>query len=327
MDANFNTLLNRYIENQATPEEELQLMLLIKQGAHRWQLEQCIDSLLKEKIEHHMSPDEVDEVRSNILRRSHPAGARRRVITTAAALIAIAACIMITLVAGIWLYERTTQPPENTADNVFRGKGFYYLPDSSTIILNDDSELAYTYTHDRREVKLIGEAYFKVNHDPRRPFYVRSGKLLTKVLGTSFSVRAYPRQKNFMVAVTEGVVQVSDNDEKRSYGVITPDEQLSINPQTEAVVKTAGKDPPVLDWRKGFLILNDVTLKEASELININYGTTLTFKNPELENCQINARFLNDEALDTVLDVITTALGLTYTVEDGKIIIDGKGCQ
>jgi len=329
MDANFNTLLNRYIENQATPADERQLMLLIAEGAHQWQLEQCIDSVIRENVEHPMTAEEVHEVRASILRRSHPGSTRRRIITMAVSFLAAAACLMIALVFGVWLYDGHVSSEQDTrraADNVFIGKGFYFLPDSSTIILNDESELSYNYTRQRREVTLVGEAYFQVNHDPRRPFYVRTGKLLTKVLGTSFSVRAYPRQKDYMVAVTEGLVQVSDDDERRSYGVLSPDEQLSVNPKTEAVIKTARKDPPVLEWRKGFLILNDATLKEAAALIYDSYGATLKFKNPELEKCEVNAKFFNDEKLTTVLDVITSALGLTYTIEDGEILIDGKGC-
>jgi ferric-dicitrate binding protein FerR (iron transport regulator) len=194
-------------------------------------------------------------------------------------------------------------------------------------LLNEESELYYTFTDDRREVALTGEAYFKVSHDPRRPFYVRTGKLLTKVLGTSFSVRSFPIQRDFVVAVTEGHVEVVDPDESHSYGVVDRNEQLAVNPKTEAVIKTARKDPPVLEWRKGFLILDNVTLKEAAELIDIAYGAKLTFKNPTLEKCEVNAKFLNDEELTTVLDVVTSALGLTYTVENGEIIIDGEACD
>jgi len=327
MDANFNSLLNRYIENQATPDEERELFRLIQEGANRWLLEQSFDSVYKEPVEHPMTPQESAEERAKLLRRSHPGSARRRIIMMATTLLAAAACLMVVMVFGVWVYDSHYGKPENNTANVFSGKGFYHLPDSSTIILNEDSELRYEYTSDRREVTLVGEAYFNVQHDPRRPFYVRTGRLLTKVLGTSFSVRAYPRQKDFMVAVTEGLVQVSDEDEKRNYGVLAPDEQLMVDRKTESVLKTAHKDSPALEWRKGFLILDGVSLRTAASLIHDSYKANIVFKNPALADCEVSAKFLNDEDLMTVLDVITTALGLTYTLEEGKIIIDGQGCQ
>jgi ferric-dicitrate binding protein FerR (iron transport regulator) len=323
MDADFNTLLDRYFENDVTHDEEWQLMHLIHQGAHQRQLEQRIDRVLQENVEHRMMRVEALRLNLKILRRStRPDTDETYVVTTATSWFAAAACLSIVFVIGIWLYNNPRAPRTDAHANVFLGKGVYYLPDSSTILLNGDSELTYTYSTIRREVALSGEAYFYIHHDPHRPFYVRTDQLLTRVLGTSFSVRAYAGQKDFMVAVTEGSVQVSNGAETRSYGVLAHDEQLAVNPQTAAMVKTKRKEPPILAWRKAFLILDDVTLKEAGELIHDRYGATLTFKNPELEKCEVNAKFFNDEELTTVLGVVTSALGLTYAVERGEVIID-----
>src|SRR5687768_17161860 len=66
------------------------------------------------------------------------------------------------------------------------------LPDSSVVKLEPGSELSYskTWSTTKREVHLAGEAFFDVVKDSRRPFYVYGGDIVTKVLGTSFSVKA-----------------------------------------------------------------------------------------------------------------------------------------
>src|SRR5699024_7201053 len=60
------------------------------------------------------------------------------------------------------------------------------LSDGSTIWLSAASTLRYPdyFGDNRREVSLIGEAFFDVKSDPNRPFVVNSGQLRTRVLGT-----------------------------------------------------------------------------------------------------------------------------------------------
>ena len=102
MDANFNTLLNRYIENQATPAEERELYRLMQDASHRWLMEQSFDSVYKEEsrkdvVETPLTPQESAEERAKLLRKSHPGSARRRIIMMATTLIAAAACLMVVM--------------------------------------------------------------------------------------------------------------------------------------------------------------------------------------------------------------------------------------
>ena len=43
----------------------------------------------------------------------------------------------------------------------------------------------------KREVVLEGEAFFNVTKNPRQPFIVKTGKISTIVLGTSFNVKSF----------------------------------------------------------------------------------------------------------------------------------------
>ena len=69
------------------------------------------------------------------------------------------------------------------------------LPDGTVAYLNSGSTLIYPvpYDNDKRAVTLDGEGYFKVTHDPEKPFIVNvaDGKMRVKVLGTEFNLQAY----------------------------------------------------------------------------------------------------------------------------------------
>jgi transmembrane sensor len=85
------------------------------------------------------------------------------------------------------------------------------LPDSSTILLQPKSSVSYRkdFVHNAlREVYLSGEAFFTVSKNRRRPFVVYSNELVTKVLGTSFIVKAFEDARQVEVSVKTGKVSV-----------------------------------------------------------------------------------------------------------------------
>ena len=98
-----------------------------------------------------------------------------------------------TLVAG-------TAEDQSGAEEVFnelitpRG-GTYHLAlaDGTNVWLNADSKLTFPqqFADEKREVTLVGEAYFEVAKQAKRPFVVKTAGQEIAVLGTSFNVAAY----------------------------------------------------------------------------------------------------------------------------------------
>jgi transmembrane sensor len=80
------------------------------------------------------------------------------------------------------------------------------LPDGSHIVLGPETRVRYSERgrNGARTVALQGQAYFSVSHGAGRPFVVQAGAVSTRVLGTSFSVRAYETDAGAQVAVAEG---------------------------------------------------------------------------------------------------------------------------
>jgi transmembrane sensor len=139
-------------------------------------------------------------------------------------------------------------------------KKFIRLPDGSSVILNVGSSIEYPeeFTNNKRVVKLNGEAYFDIKHDASSPFIVYVGKIKTTVLGTAFNVRTDSECGKVYVTVIKGRVKVGDDE--KEYGIITPNEQMSINITNFSFKKESFNSDLAIEWKKEYLLLEDVSL-------------------------------------------------------------------
>ena len=91
------------------------------------------------------------------------------------------------------------------------------LSDGSKVLLSANSRLEYLkeFTDTIRSIKLSGEARFEVAKDASRPFIVCTEQLQTRVLGTVFDVKAYPRYSPDVI-LYQGRVNVSHTKRNQS---------------------------------------------------------------------------------------------------------------
>lgn len=157
----------------------------------------------------------------------------------------------------------------------------FTLPDGTVIELGAQSELQVDYTADKRAVELHeGEAYFKVLHDPARPFVVRAGQLRVKDVGTTFDVR---KNGDYVtVAVAEGKVAVAPHRSSGYHAVaelaeaagksvevsLGAGEQLIADPAHPKLTTTEINAANIASWRSGELYFRDTPLSVV--IANIN---------------------------------------------------------
>lgn len=130
--------------------------------------------------------------------------------------IAVVASLVISVVAGLLLYQAEDAAPNTKFDRYITRVGeqrVIDLPDGSSVTLNTGSELLVGFSESTREIALKrGEAYFEVEKDPLRPFTVDAGLRSVTVLGTAFNVRKTPDKLH--LAVADGVVAVHSTEEQ-----------------------------------------------------------------------------------------------------------------
>jgi ferric-dicitrate binding protein FerR (iron transport regulator) len=124
----------------------------------------------------------------------------------------IAATLVILLLAGYSFLkpsvnEGVTASVADTQDRLavvqYAGpqKKRVILPDGSIVEMSPESRIRYAPKDEGpvRELFLEGEAYFDVAHNHTRPFFVYAGDVVTRVLGTSFIVRAPGQEEKVTV--------------------------------------------------------------------------------------------------------------------------------
>ena len=86
------------------------------------------------------------------------------------------------------------------------------LADGTKVFLNASSEIYYpvVFPGDKREVGLKGEAYFEVAKDEHRPFFVQTGDVRIRVLGTSFNVTSYPEHEKIETTLEQGRILITN---------------------------------------------------------------------------------------------------------------------
>jgi len=121
------------------------------------------------------------------------------------AIIAMAAGVTAVILGGAWdLYRQKQETGFQTA---IGEQASVSLPDGSAFDLNTNSRVRVDYSQRARVILLErGEAFFKVAHDTRRPFWVRAGDSWVRAVGTAFNV--YLRPTGPEVTVSEGTVNV-----------------------------------------------------------------------------------------------------------------------
>lgn len=158
------------------------------------------------------------------------------------------------------------------------------LADGSRMSMNTDTKVSVEMDAVRRVVTLdAGEVMFEVAKDPTRPFIVLAGNSEVVAVGTVFSVRMPARDSRdaaLAVVLLEGEVSVLPSvAATRKGSMLAP--RLSMHAGDRMrVLRSTGDEPtpaptldrppvePLLAWRHGKAIFDDLTLREAVDEMN-----------------------------------------------------------
>lgn len=206
------------------------------------------------------------------------------------------------------------------------------LPDGSRIWLNSHSRLDYPADFGKagtREVFLDGEAFFEVARDQSKPFIVRSGKLSTRVLGTSFNVSAYPDDPGASVTVATGQVGVlkNDSEDNSSLLLLSANQQAVLHsPEQPLRHIVNGIDAQsYAAWREGRLVFRNSTLHDAVHILKRKYGISLEYP-AHLADCTVYFEF-RDEPAEEVVRILAGILGARLTGSGNNTFrLEGPPC-
>lgn len=223
-----------------------------------------------------------------------------------------AVLIPLLILAGGYLYYNTTTNALIEVSVAYGDKKHLLLPDSSEIWLNAGTTFKYpeTFTEKERLVYLDGEAYFRVKKDTNKPFIVKASQMFVTVLGTRFNVKAYPDDEKITTTLTSGKVKV--NVPSQNPEILSPNEQLTYNKKTSHINIA---EIPATDadcWVTGKLIFTNASLTEIQQTLERRYNVTISNYTSLAGNARYTVRFLQNENLEQVLNVLGDIVGFDY---------------
>lgn len=225
---------------------------------------------------------------------------KKRLLNLYSTALKIASIVLILL--GILFLGNGLLQNENIAVVAAKGeKKTIHLPDGSLVFLNSNSSISYSKNFkNNRELQLIGEAYFEVVKNPEKPFLVKTDKITTRVLGTSFNIEAY-KNSRIKVSVNTGKVEV-DIKEIIEKIFLTKNQQLSFMTGSQAVLLTDNSED-FNAWTRNTIVLNNTSLGDAAKIIENWYDIKINFSSKKLKEMTISGKFKN-EKLSNVLKSI-----------------------
>jgi transmembrane sensor len=248
----------------------------------------------------------------------------------------MAAAVALVLVAGGILYLQRQQPlavPQMAwiqKQTSAKQRLKLTLPDGSLVWLNANSRLEYpqAFTRTTREVKLTGEAYFEVAHQPTQPFLVRAGAgaqaPTVRVLGTKFNLNTANDDGQVETVLAEG--KVAFEVPGQAANPLATNELLAFDPQTQQVEKRQVDVIEYTGWKDGNLVFRDEAMRRVLRRLERFYGVNIEVQNPTLLRCRITANF-NNQPLAQVLDYLQTLTQIEYQIANEQVKLRGGKCK
>ena len=298
--------IGRYLAGEASREEAAEV--------RRWLDEHRSDAELVSAVERLTRairggrPVDVEAALRSVKTRQTPRqriavaspGRLRRWMTQTEVMAAAAAII---LVAGVALFDQARDLVRGGAQlshsTSVGQRDSVRLEDGSLIVLGPASRVAVR----GREVDLTGEAFFRVVHDDKRPFIVRTGGSVIRDIGTEFVVHTDDATAATRVVVQEGSVALSRGSD--SVMLQQGDVGRVAEGRVEALPGRATADD--FAWMRGELIFRDTPISTVIADLRRWYGVEVRVADLALLQRRFTGTFTT-EPRERVLDVIAMAL-------------------
>ena len=340
-------LMAKKMGRTASPKEleELARLLSINPG-YSW-LAEVVASLKgnAEHVEKSMPEAELaDSGWAHLAERMNAEPEKRGRLRSMSRMVRVAAAIFFGLAGlGIISYYRWGRQPvgvamKRTVEVGYGGKSMLVLADGTKVWLNAGSRLVYpaSFPGKTREVQLEGEALFDVAQQAHQPFFVHTGKITVRVLGTRFDVKAYREDAQVSATLISGKIQVIMNEDPEKKILLSPHEKLTImnvvrnKEQAGDTVKESELRYQVqflvqaeTDWVNNKMVFNDESFDEVARQMERRYGVHIEFGNAMLKREHVSGIF-EKESLSQAFEILKMTTRFNYQIDSNvvKLVAD-----
>lgn len=191
----------------------------------------------------------------------------------------------------------------------------HFLPDSSEVIINAESEL--TYNKNRwflnRSVTLSGEAMFRVVKGSQ--FQVETSTATTSVLGTVFNV--YSRKGVTTVNCIEGRVMVVANKSKQQVILTMGNETKTKGGKMEQSTKVSYNNQRVA-WTQGDFYFNNTPINNVIEELERQFDVDIYIDG---DTNRYYTGYFSNKSLNRALELVCIPMNFNWQVNGNVIIL------
>lgn len=237
------------------------------------------------------------------------------------------------LLTGVTFLYRMHSMPETAFQTGIGEHASISLLDGSRVELNSNTRVQVDYSKGARVVRLDrGEAFFRVVHEPSRPFWVYAGGSWVRDVGTAFNV--YLRSDDVRVTVSQGTVEVGTTaasaeaaqvDARKAPGSVLEagqqadlsDGATMIRPLPRAEIQR------LLAWRSGKVSFVRQPLSEVVREMSRYTTLEITVNDPRLRQLPIGGTFdATPQGVETLIAMLEDGLRLHVRRERGRVYIE-----
>ena len=196
------------------------------------------------------------------------------------------------------------------------------LPDGTKVFINAGSRISFpsSFSESKREVYLVGEAFFKVEENKQKPFIVHTADMNVLVTGTEFNVSAYNDDSFTQAVLVEGEVIVSKNSLLSSKQKIKPGESALFNKESGDVLTEMVDTDQYTSWIHSYIICKNNAVADVIKKVERYYNRKITIEE-EVPELSFSGKLDLNENIESVLEAITFASSLNLEFKDDEIRI------
>ncbi|OJJ22164.1 hypothetical protein BKI52_08995 [marine bacterium AO1-C] len=326
MEQDLDLLLAKYFAEEASQEEQLMARnwidanpeeaAVLKEAWHTTQqprFEPNID-LAWNKVENQLFSEKKNEQPT-----------RQRSLTSRKLYRWVAAAVVLVTVGVVgWLVTQDSQNQWVTKFSETRQVMPMTLADGSKVWLNKNSQLRFPKQFDQKERKVFleGEAFFEITKNPKVPFLIEAGNTTTKVLGTSFNIKATKASNEVKVSVATGKVAFYATKRPEQTVLLTKDQQGVYRKTQKQVIKKESYDANEITWQSGVMVFKKMKLSKVIQVLSTRYGKPVKLENEALNDCELTTT-LDKLPFKEAIEVIALTMNISFQINENEAILKG----
>lgn len=313
--------IKRYVTGDCSLDETLEILQYMQTEPGTEELEKALDDSIRsdeEEYDDFRLPSSLRMPFSRITQKTlyHNRNKRlAKIILTAASFL-----LPVLISVAVYTYHTGKNIPEYLEVYVPKGeKQRLFFQDGTQVWLGADSRLAFPkcFIADKREVRLVGEAYFEVESSNRKPFIVQVEKIQIIVHGTGFNVKAYDDSHDIITTLDHGSITIrsADNREIR----VEPNQQVSVNKENGHIQIRKMSDSSINSrWREGYVHFQSTSLRQVLSELSRQYNVRFKLSDPQIENVLVTISFQHED-LPVVLSDLQLIVPVQFIIRDREI--------